>query len=188
MKKLLIVTFLLLNLATFAQRPCEFTTDVTDSIGTYKTTKEYLIFESNFSTTKEYVYIYLAKTDGTPTLNLQFINKSDGFIKAKCLDKNSKLYFKLNNGKIVTLIALDKTDCGTTLTDDKKLNNRILVGSFLFLKGSFEDLKKSPVSFMKIKFLTETKDYVFTKNLKSELDGLYYEPENYFTNYIHCLE
>ena len=53
MKKLLIVTFLLLNLITFAQRPCEFSTDVTDSIGTYKTTKEYLIFESNFSTTKE---------------------------------------------------------------------------------------------------------------------------------------
>ena len=58
----------------------------------------------------------------------------------------------------------------------------------LFLKGSFEELKKSPVSFMKIKFLTETKDYVFTKNLKSELDGLYYEPENYFMNFIHCLE
>ena len=88
MKKLLFAIFIFTTINIFGQKPCEISTDVKDSIGTYKTTKDYLVFESNFSTTKEYVYFYLANTDGTPTLNVQFINKSAGFIKAKCLDKD----------------------------------------------------------------------------------------------------
>ena len=188
MKNLLFITFLFFNINIYSQKPCEISIDVKDSIGTYKTTKEYLVFEKNFGTTHDYIYFFLAKTDGVPSLNVQFINKSNGFIKAKCVDKNSKLYFKLKNGKIITMIAIDKNDCGTSLTDDKKLNNRILSATFLFLQGSMNDLKTSPISFMKIKFLTDTEDYVFTKNLKSEMDGLYYEPENYFLNYLNCIE
>ncbi len=188
MKNLLIVTFLLLNITTYAQKPCEISTDVTDSIGTYKTTKDYLVFENNFSQKRDYIYFFLAKTDGTPTLNVQFINKSDGFVKAKCVDKNSKLFFKLQNGKIITMLAIDKEDCGTMIIDDKKLSNRILTSQFLFLNGSIEDLKTSPVSFMRIRLLTGDEDFVFTKNLKSEMDGLYYEPENYFINFLKCID
>ena len=188
MKNLLLVAFLLIKVTVFAQKPCEISTDVTDSIGTYKTTKDYLVFENNFSQKHDYIYFFLAKTDGALSLNITFINKSDGFVKAKCVDKDSKLFFKLNNGKIVTMIALDKEDCGTMLTDDKKNNNRLLSSQFLFIKGSIEDLKSSPITFMKARFLTGDEDYVFTKNLKSELDGLYYEPENYFINYLKCIE
>ena len=188
MNKIFTMLVIIASLTINAQKPCDISSDVKDSIGTYKTTKEYLVFEKNFGTTKDYIYFYLAKTDGVPTLNVQFINKNSGFIKTKCVDKSSKLYFKLQNGKIVTMLAIDKTDCGSSLTDNNKLNNRILTATFLFLEGSFEELKKSPVSFMKLKFLTETEDYVFTKNLKSELDGLYYEPENYFIDYLHCIE
>lgn len=188
MKNLLIITFLLLNITIYAQKPCEISSDVTDSIGTYKTTKDYLVFENNFSKKHDYIYFFLAKTDGTPTLNVQFINKSDGFIKAKCVDKNSKLFFKLQNGKIVTMVAIDKEDCGTMLTDQNRFNNRLLSSQFLFLNGSLEDLKSSPISFMKLRFLTGEEDYVFTKSLKSEMDNLYYEPENYFINYLKCIE
>lgn len=188
MKNLLLIAFLLFSLTIFAQKPCEISTDVTDSIGTYKTTKEYLVYEKNFSQTHDYIYFFLVKTDGTPTLNIQFINKSDGFVKAKCIDKNSKIFFKLQNGKIVTMIAIDKDDCGTMLTDQNKHNNRILSSQFLFLQGNAEDLKSSPISFMRVRFLTGDEDYVFTKSLKSEIDSLYYEPENYFINYLKCIE
>ena len=188
MKNLLLIAFLLINISIFAQKPCEISSDIKDSIGTYKATKEYLIFENNFSKTHDYIYFYLSNIDGKPSLNVQFINKSDGFVKAKCVDKKSKLFFKLQNGKIITLIAVDKDDCGTMVIDDNKHNNRILVTNFLFLKGSMEDLKQSPISFMRTQFLTESVDYVFTKSLKSELDGLYYEPENYFINFLKCIE
>lgn len=188
MKKLVILWFVLINTSLFAQKECEISTDVKDSIGTYKTTKDYLVYEKNFSQIHDYIYFYLANTDGIPSLNVQIINKSDGFVKAKCVDKNSKLFFKLQNGKIVTLVAIDKEDCGTMITDDKKHNNRLLSSTFLFLKGSFEELKASPISFMKIKFLTGDEDIVFTKKLHSEMDDLYYEPENYFINYLHCIE
>lgn len=188
MKNLLIIAFLLLNIIALAQKPCEISADVIDSIGTYKTTKDYLIYEKNFAKTHDYIYFFLAKTDRTPTLNVQFINKSDGFVKAKCVDKNSKLYFKLQNGKIITMVAIDKDDCGTMLIDQLKNNNRILQSQFLFLNGNLEDLKSSPISFMKLRFMTGEEDYVFTKSLKSEMDGLYYEPENYFINYLKCIE
>ncbi len=188
MKKLLFIAFLSINLNIFAQKTCELSADVTDSLGTYKATKDYLVHERNFGKSLDYIYFSLVKTDGLPTLNIQFINKSDGFVKAKCLDKNSKIYFQLANGKIITLLHMDKSDCGTMVLDDKKNNIRILNGAFMFLKGSMEELKKSPVSFMRIKFAIDQEDYVFSKTLHSELDNLYYEPENYFINYLHCIE
>ena len=188
MKNILLLLVFNITLLANAQKPCEISADVTDSIGTYKTTKDYLVYERNLVETHDYIYFFLAKTDGTPSLNVQFINKSTGFVKAKCVDKNSKIYFKLLNGKIVTLVGVEKDDCGTMIIDPQKNNNRLLSSQFLFLKGSFEDLKSSPISFMKIRFLTGEEDYVFTKNLKSEVDGLYYEPENYFINFLNCIE
>jgi hypothetical protein len=188
MKQLLFIAFLSINLNLFAQKTCEYSTDVKDSLGTYKSTKDYLVHERNFGSSSNYIYFSLVNTDGTPTLNVQFIDKSDGFTKAKCVDKNSKIYFQLSNGKIITLVAMDNDDCGTLIIDEKKKNNRFLSSFFMFLKGTLDDLKSAPISLMRIKFTTENEDYVFTKSLHSELDNLYYEPENYFINYLKCVE
>ena len=43
MKQLITFTFFLLTFTGFAQKPCEYSTNVTDSIGAYKVTNEYLI-------------------------------------------------------------------------------------------------------------------------------------------------
>jgi hypothetical protein len=40
-KIILIALFLILSLNSFAQTDCEFSSNITDSIGTYKSTKEY---------------------------------------------------------------------------------------------------------------------------------------------------
>jgi len=58
----------------------------------------------------------------------------------------------------------------------------------MFLKGSFEDLKSSPVNLMRIKYLTDLEDYVFRKEFTSEMDNKAYHPETYFINYLHCVE
>ena len=127
-------------------------------------------------------------TDGMPTLNLQLIQKSKDFMKANCFDKNSKLFLQLNNGKIVTLLHIDRMDCGTSVRDNEGFDNRILSGSFMFLKGSFEDLKSSPVNLMRIKYLTDIEDYILRKEFTSEMDNQVYQPETYFMNYLHCIE
>ncbi|MET0946286.1 MAG: hypothetical protein ABWY22_12815 [Flavobacterium sp.] len=188
MKHLIFISILLLNLNLFAQKTCEYTANVNDSIGSYKTTKEYIVHERNFAGNTNYLFFSLALTDGLPTLNVQSIKKSKDFIKTNCLDKNSKIYLQLDNGKIITLVHVDQENCGVSITDNERFNNRITTGSFMFMKDSFADLKSSPVSFMRIKYTTETVDYALKKQLKSEMDGLWYEPATYFMDFLKCVE
>ncbi len=188
MKTKIAIFFLLATTSLFAQKPCEYTTDVNDSIGTYKSTKEYLVYEKNFGGKSSYIFNSLAITDGVPSLHIQFIEKSNDFIKARCFDKSSRLYVQLNNGKIVTLIYADQDNCGNMIRDDKGMNNRILTGYFLFRKDDFLSLKESGISYIRVKFSTETEDYIMKKEFTAELDSQVYQPENYFLNYFHCLD
>lgn len=188
MKHLLTITLFFLSLSSFAQKPCDYSVNVTDSIGKYKSTKEYMICEKNFGGTASYIFFSLALTDNLPTLNVQLIQKSKDFLKANCFDKNSKLFLQLNNGKIVTLIHIDEENCGAMIRDDKNYDNRVITASFMFMKDSFEELKSSPISMMRIKYLTDTEDYVIKKEFTSELDNVVYQPENYFINTIRCVE
>ncbi|MFV8466419.1 hypothetical protein [Flavobacterium sp. LB1P62] len=188
MKSIITSLLFLFSLSLFAQKTCDYSVNVTDSIGTYKATKEYMINEKNFAGNSSYIFYSLALTDGLPTLNVQLIQKSKEFIKANCFDKNSKLFLQLNNGKIITLLHIDQENCGTMLRDDKSFDNRIISGQFMFMKDSFAELKSSPVSMMRIKYLTDTEDYVLKKEFKSELNDEIYQPETYFMNTIRCIE
>lgn len=188
MKQAALAFFFLISSQIFAQKTCDYSVNVKDSIGTYKLTKEYMIYEKNFAGNKNYIFLSMALTDGTPTLNLQMIQKSKDFMKANCFDKNSKLFLQLNNGKIITLLHIDQENCGAMIRDNEGFDNRVLVGNFMFLKGSFEDLKSSPVNLMRIKYLTDLEDYVFRKEFTAEMDNQVYQPENYFINYLHCVE
>jgi len=188
MKKAFLLFLFLISCTLFAQKPCEYSTNLTDSIGTYKVTKEYMIYEKNFAGNTSYIFYSLALTDGTPTLNLQLIQKSKDSMKANCFDKNSKLFLQLNNGKIVTLLHIDQENCGTMLRDQKGFDNRVLSGSFMFVKGSFEDLKSSAVNLMRIKYLTDIEDYVIKKEFQSELNNEIYSPDTYFINNLRCVE
>ena len=188
MKQLITLTFFLLSFNLFAQKDCEYTVNVTDSIGTYKSTKETMISEKNFAGTASYIFFSLAQTDGLPTLNVQLIKKSKEFTAANCFDKNSKLFLQLSNGKIVTLIHIDQENCGTLIRDDKGFDNRVTPGIFMFLKDNFEDLKTSPISMIRIKYLSDTEDYVMKKEFTSELNDKTYRPETFFIDNIRCVE
>jgi hypothetical protein len=188
MKYVITLTLLFFSLQIIAQKSCDYSTNVTDSIGTYKSTKEYMISEKNFAGNSSYIFYSLALTDGLPTLNIQSIQKSKDFLKANCFDKNSKLFLQLNNGKIITLVHIDQENCGTMIRDDKGFDNRVNSGIFMFMKDSFEELKKSPVSMMRIKYLTDTEDYILKKEFKSELNNETYYPETYFIDYLKCIE
>ena len=188
MKKAVLLILFLISSTLFAQKPCEYSVNVTDSIGSYKSTKEHMIYEKIFAGNNNYIFYSLALTDGMPTLNINFIQKSKDFLKANCFDKNSKLFLQLNNGKIITLLHIDKEICGTLIRDENGFDNRVLTGTFMFMKGSFEELKSSPVNMMRIKYLIDIEDYVIKKEFQSELNNQVYQPETYFMNYLHCIE
>ena len=150
MNKAFLLLLFLTTTTLFAQKPCEYSTNITDTIGTYKVTKESMMYEKKFAGNSSYIFLSLALTDGTPTLNLQLIRKSKDFMKANCFDKNSKLFLQLNNGKVVTLLHIDQENCGSLIRDNEGYDNRVLSGIFMFVKGSIEDLKCSPVNLMRI--------------------------------------
>ncbi|WP_433764236.1 hypothetical protein [Flavobacterium ginsenosidimutans] len=188
MKQLFTLTIFLLTFTAFAQKPCEYSANVTDSIGTYKVTNEYLMSEKYFGGNFNYIFFSLAQTDGLPTLNMQAIQKSKDFIKANCFDKNSKIFLQLENGKIVTLMHINQETCGTLIRDEKGFDNRVNTGIFMFMKDNYEELKKSPISLMRVKYLTNTEDYIVKSELTSELTGKVTHPNTYFMENIRCVE
>ena len=147
-----------------------------------------MIFERSFAGNSTNIFFSLIKTDGVVGVEAQILQRSNEFIKANCLDKSSKIYLQLQSGKIVTLIYNGADTCGTLLRDEQNRNNRILTGEFLFSKENYQDLKISPVTFMRIQYTGETIDYPFRTSFVSELDKVMYEPEKYFMNYIKCIE
>ena len=188
MKFVIFAICLFFTLPTFAQKNCDFSTKFKDSIGSYRETKDYLMHEKVFGGKSTYLFFSLVNNNGTPFLKMQKIVKSGHFIEAVCLDNQSKIYLQLQNGKIVTLVYGDQETCGNLINlDAEKMSTRVLAANFLFLKGSMEDLKSSPISIIRIRFSTQTDDIVVKKELVSELMNQTYQPESYFIENIACI-
>jgi len=188
MKKIVLALFLFVNLSAFAQNPCEIETNISDSIGSYKSTKQFIIFERSFAGNSTDILFSLSNNNGILGLEVQVLRRSSGFIKANCFDANSRIYLQLNNGKIVTLLYVGNETCGTLIQNENSANNRITSGTFVFSKDNYEDLKVSPVTFMRLKYVGETVDYPFKTEFTAELDKKIYQPESYFINYLKCVE
>ena len=187
-KKIVLALMFFVSLNVCAQKPCEIDTNVTDSLGTYKSTKQFIIFERSFAGNSTNILFSLSSNNAIIGLEVQILRRSSEFIKADCFDTSSRIYLQLNNGKIVTLLFVGNDTCGTLIHNGNSPNSRIISGSFVFAKENYQDLKVSPVTFMRIKFAGETVDYPFKTQYTAELDKKTYEPENYFINYLKCVE
>ena len=190
MKRLLFITILLLQTAIYAQKPCEFDSDFTDSIGSYKETKTKIMHERVFGNSSSYLIFSLVKANDIPVLKFQSIQKSKDFIKVYCFDKNSRIFVQLANGKVITLMIAAEGDCGTMVRDEAQTSNiRITSATFLFMKNTIEELKKSPITMIRIRYSsTETADYMTKETLVSEMNKETYYPDKFFIDYLPCLE
>ena len=56
MKNLHLIVIVLFSLNSFAQKPCEYSVNVKDSIGIYKETKSAIVHEFIFGNTSKYVF------------------------------------------------------------------------------------------------------------------------------------
>lgn len=188
MKNIIILLFFLFSALIVAQKPCDYSLNFTDSLGTYKSTKDYLIHERNIGVAS-YIFLSLINANGTPYLKLQTIQKSSDLIKVNCLDTNSTITFQLTNGKTVMLQYADTENCGTMIRlEPEDKYSRVNSGNFIFPRGSLEDLKTAAVSIMIVKYGIDAIEYVLVKELKSDLNTESYFPENYFLNYLNCVE
>lgn len=182
----LFLSFLCLNASA---QDCDYADKFSDSLGVYKATKDYMISEKNFAGKSSYIFFKLINSSGTPILNFQSIQKSADFIKATCFDAGSRLYLQLENGKIIMLMHTTDESCGTMMrVEEENKYTRFLSGNFLFIQGSMEELKSSPISLLRVKSATETTDYIVKKELISELTSKTYQPSAYFMNYLKCIE
>ena len=183
-----ITVILLIQSVVFSQKNCDFDINTTDSLGVYKETKSHLIYEKGFGNSSQLVFLSMGSDNSTPFLKLQLIQKSKDFITPKCIDKNSRIYFQLTNGKIYTLVNATNDKCDNLIFNDAdKENNRLLDCTFLFLKNDFEDLKKYPIMLMKIKLASDEKEYVISKELISEKIKTTSNPERFFIDNFHCI-
>ena len=188
MRIVILVFSLFFGSQMFAQSDCEYTTKVNDTIGSFKETKSYMMHEKVFGGKSTYLFFSLANENGTPYLKVQKIEKSADFIPATCFDKQSKVYIQLLNGKIVTLIYGDEETCGNLIrVENENVYNRLITANFLFLKGTLDDLKSSPIWEIRIRYATEMTDFIVKKELVSELMKETFTPETYFMNYLKCV-
>lgn len=189
MKKLFLSLLLGLSFMANAQEDCQYTIVTGEDNKESKSTKEYLMYEKIFGGTSQFMFFSLSNHDGIPVLNFQLLAKSKEFPKVYCLDKASKIYIQLLNGNIITLISATEEQCSGLIYDSTEKNNlRILTGSFLFTKGSLEDLEKYSISFIRVKYVNELVDYPMKKELQSESMSQKYFPESYFTNFLKCIQ
>lgn len=189
MKKILSLLALFIATYTNAQEDCQYTTITDDNGLEMKSTPEYLMYEKVFGGMSQFVFFSLTNHDGMPMLNFQLLAKGKDFPKMYCIDKTSKIHLQLMNGKIVTLISATEDQCSGLIYDSAEKNNiRVLTGTFLFPVGSLEELEKSPISFIRVKYVNETADYITRKELQSEIITGTYLPETYFINNLKCIK
>lgn len=189
MNKFLLLIAFAVGFTATAQDDCQYTILTNQEGKEYKSTKEYVMYEKVFGGSSSFVFFSLSLPNEIPVLGFQLVAKSQDFPKAYCIDKNSKIYLQLSNGKIITLITIFDEQCSKLVYDAENKNNiRVLSGTFLFTKGSMEELEKYPVTLMRVKYSTETVDYPIRKEITSETNGNKYFPEAYFMNYLKCLK
>ncbi|KOS05022.1 hypothetical protein AM493_02445 [Flavobacterium akiainvivens] len=189
MKKIFSLLLLMAAGVMHSQDGCEYNILTTDDGVEVKSTKEYMMYERIFGNSSQFMFFSLTNSEGTPILTFQYLAKSKDFPPIYCLDKTSRIYIQLTNGKIITLVSITEDQCSGLVYDGAEQNNiRVLSGSFLFTVGSLEELEKSSISFIRVKYATETVDYPMKREFISENNGTTYKPDTYFINMLKCIK
>lgn len=191
MKTFLKLTALLLltNLSFSQDKACDFEIDVATDTSSTRVLKDKIIDESVFGNTSSFLTFKMFEVDGVLGLNFQYLQKSKDFLTPICIDKNTKVYLELSNGKQVKLINSSDTETCNELQYDalNKNNVRVLNGFFYFTPENFQDLKTEKVYLVKITATTGDVNFVIKPTLNSEIYKTKSTPDTYFMDYLKCL-
>ncbi len=185
----LIALFLVTNLSFSQEKLCDFETNiVTDTSSTRVLTDE-IIDESVFGNTTSFLTFKMFEVDGVLGINFQYLQKSKDILSPICIDKNTKIYLELSNGKEVKLVnSTDLESCNELQYDALNKNNvRVLNGYFYFSPENFQDLKTEKVYLIKITANTGDVNFVVKPILNSEIYKTKSTPDTYFIENLKCL-
>lgn len=188
-KKILVILYVCFAHFSFAQtKNCDFEiNDVTDTTSV-KVLSEKIMNENIFGETTNVLIFKLYELDGILGLYFQYVQKSKNFLSPYCMDKNTKAYLELNNGKQVKLInSISDETCNTLDFDPIEKNNlRILKGFFNFTKENFEYLKTEKVMLFRIESEIGNLSFVLTSKIDSEIVKKSFNPEQFFIEALPC--
>lgn len=189
MKKILLTFLLYMSYFSLAQtKNCEFEiNELTDSTSV-KVLPEKIVYENVFGETTSVLIFKLYELDGVLGLYFQYVQKSKNFLSPFCIDKNTKAYLELNNGKQVKLInSVAEETCNTLDFDQIEKNNlRILKGFFNFTKDNFEDLKTEKVLLFRLESEIGNLSFILSSKLDSEIMKKSFQPEQFFIEALPC--
>lgn len=190
MRKIIYLTLFLITTLSFSQtKNCKYDFEEKTDSTSIKILPEKLIYERVFGNSKEFVQFTLMNNNGVPMIEVMQLQKSSIFIPANCFNSKSKIILQLMNGKIITLLSATNDACSSLSFDTtEKSNIRTLTGHFVFTKTHYEELKKSPVSLMRIQFVGENKDYTIKSELVSEVLKETCHPSTILMDYLKCIE
>lgn len=189
MKKFYIIALLLISTFAIAQKDgCDFEIkELTDSTSTH-VLRENIVYENIYGSTSSFLTFKLYEVDGVLGLNLQYIQKSQGFLEPICVDKSTTLSIYLNNGKEIKLInSLPNEICNNLSYDPVNKNNiRILTCYFNFTPTNFNELKTEEIYLLKMTATTGEISFAIPKKLNSEIFKGEYYPSKYFISNLKC--
>ena len=191
MKTLLKLTaFLLFANLSFSQvKACDFEIDVATDTSSTRVLKDKIIDESIFGNTTSFLTFKLFEVDGLLGVNFQYLQKSKEILTPICIDKNTKIFLELSNGKQVKMINSTEVETCNELQYDavNKNNVRVLTGNFYFSPENFQDLKTEKVYLIKITANTGDVNFVIKPELNSEIYKTKSTPDTYFIENLKCL-
>ena len=191
MKTLFKLTTLLLciNFSFSQVKACDFEIDLATDTSSTRVLKDKIIDESIFGNTTSFLTFKLFEVDGLLGVNFQYLQKSKDFLSPICIDKTTKIYLELSNGKQVKLVNSNEIQVCNELQYDavNKNNVRVLTGNFYFTPENFQDLKTEKVYLIKITAGTGDVNFVIKPELNSEIYNEKSTPDAYFIDYLKCL-
>ena len=185
-----LTAYLLLTNLSFSQnKNCDFEIDIATDTSSTRVLKDKIIDESIFGNTTSFLTLKMFEIDGVLGVNFQYLQKSKDFLSLICMDKNTKIYLELSNGKQVKLVNSTEIETCNDLQYDalNKNNVRVLNGYFYFTPENFQDLKTEKVYLNKITASTGDVNFVIKPELNSEIYKTKSTPDTYFMDYLKCL-
>lgn len=124
---------------------------------------------------------------GQIILYIEITEDAEENLSPICIGNNSRITFRLKNGKYVSLPQVGEKLCGFVNEKEATYSNITNRGFFLLDDKSLKDLQSSEVYIASIQSKKYQLDFIFRSELYDEVNDYYVYPELYFISELTCI-